>query len=77
MVSISAKQLKAEAEFIILCSTTNEVIWLRRILAELNFQNLPTPIYCYNQAAIILIKNPELCKRSKYIDRHLFAKNIE
>lgn len=48
---------------------TQEVIWTRRLLADLGFpQALPTPLFSDNQAAIRLVWNPEFHRRTKHID---------
>lgn len=58
-----------EAEFVAATSCASQAIWLRNILAELNFkQQKGTIIYCDNSSAIKLSKNPVLHGRSKHID---------
>lgn len=55
-----------EAEFIALCSVTKEVTWIKRLLSEIHcVQKLPTTVYCDNQAAINLVKNPNCVKAIK------------
>ena len=62
-----------EAKFRALCSVTKEIVWLRRLLSELHyFQEKPTTVYCDNQAAITLVKNPTSSKRSKHIDTQYY-----
>ena len=58
-----------EAEYIALCSATQEAIWLRRLLASVGQQqNSPTTIYEDNEGAISLSKNPRNNSRTKHID---------
>ncbi|KAL3741671.1 hypothetical protein ACJRO7_017180 [Eucalyptus globulus] len=58
-----------EAEFVAATASACQAIWLRRILEELQFkQPGPTKIFCDNNSAIKLSKNPVLHGRSKHID---------
>lgn len=58
-----------EAEFIAATTCACQAIWLQRILEELHFkQNHSIVIYCDNNSAIKLSKNPVLHGRSKHID---------
>ena len=58
-----------EAEYVSLCSATQEVVWLRRLLSSVGFtQNNPTTIYEDNQGAICLSKNPKDHSRTKHVD---------
>ena len=59
----------AESETHAAVQATKEAIWLRNLLEELSFkQEQPTVIYCDNQAAIALSRNPEYHSRSKHVD---------
>ena len=57
---------------------TQEALWLRQILSEFEFeQQQPTPLWCNNQSAIKLAKDPVLHERSKHIEIHMhFIRNI-
>ena len=58
-----------EAEYIALCSATQEAIWLRRLLASVEQQqDNPTTIHEDNQGAISMSKNPRNSSRTKHID---------
>ena len=58
-----------EAEFVATTACACQAIWLRRILDELHFeQEGATTIYCNNNSAVKLSKNPVLHGRSKQID---------
>lgn len=57
-------QSTAEAEYMALCATANQAIWLRRLLEDLRFCSQEgVPIYCDNQSAIAIGKNPVQHKR--------------
>jgi hypothetical protein len=57
------------AEYIALYTVTKEVIWCRRLLADLGFaQTSPTVIYTDSQSALRLAMNPEFHAQTKHID---------
>ena len=58
-----------EAEYIALCSATQEAVWLRRLLGDLSGEvSKPTVIMEDNQGAIALAQNPITHARTKHID---------
>ncbi|XP_070667876.1 secreted RxLR effector protein 161-like [Malus domestica] len=58
-----------EAEFIAATSSACQVVWLKRILKNLNQeQYAPTLVYCDNVSTIKLPRNPVMHGRSKHID---------
>jgi len=58
-----------EAEYVAACETTRQIAWLRNLLQDVGIvQKAPTPLFCDNQGAIHLSKNPENHKRTKHID---------
>ncbi|XP_038719830.1 secreted RxLR effector protein 161-like [Tripterygium wilfordii] len=58
-----------EAEFIAAASCACQAVWLRRLLEKLeHVQEGSTVIYCDNNSAIKLSKNPVMHGRSKHID---------
>ena len=66
----------AEAEYIAMESATQEAIWLRQLMfdLEVNIQG-PTEILEDNQGSIAMAKNPVGHKRTKHIDiRHHFIR---
>lgn len=70
----------AEAEFRSLSQGICEGIWIQRVLAELGMGNSKSiRLYCDNQAAISIAKNPVHHDRTKHIeiDRHFIAEKIE
>ncbi|WMV44633.1 hypothetical protein MTR67_038018 [Solanum verrucosum] len=64
-VSISS----AEAEYRSIRMVVGELIWLRRILTELNVPcDTPTLVYCDSQAAVHIARNPVFHERTKHIE---------
>ena len=69
-----------EAEYMALSAATQEAIYLARILSEfLDAETKPVKIYCDNQGAIALVKNPVKHGRSKHIDirYHFTREHVE
>jgi hypothetical protein len=67
-----------EAEYMALSFTTQEAIWLRSLIKELDpgKKEEPINIFCDNKGAIHLAKNSVTSQRSKHIDvRHHFFRN--
>ena len=61
-------QSSAEAEYIAATMTTNQTIWLRRILEDMGErQNDPTEIFYDNKSAIAITKNLVYHSRTKHI----------
>ena len=59
----------AEVEYVALAAATQEAVWLRRLLAELQTKALePTVIMEDNQSAIAIVHNPVAHGRFKHID---------
>ena len=70
----------AEAEFKALAHGICEGIWLKRILYELGMPiSRSLKVFCDNQSAISIAKNPVHHDRTKHmqIDRHLIKEKIE
>ncbi|PKU74822.1 Retrovirus-related Pol polyprotein from transposon TNT 1-94 [Dendrobium catenatum] len=58
-----------EAEYRALATASAEIIWIRRLLQELNTkQNDATTLFCDNTSAIALANNPVLHARTKHIE---------
>ena len=56
--------LTTEAEFVALAERTKEAIWLRRLSRSIGLpQTDPTILFCDNQSAIRLVKNPDFSLR--------------
>lgn len=70
----------AEAEFRGIAKDVCELLWLKRLLAELGFGlNSAMNLYCDNKAAIEISHNPVQHDRTKHIevDRHFIKQNFE
>eukprot|EP00253_Pinus_taeda_P025309 PITA_25309 len=62
----------AEAEYRGSVETSKEALWLRQILSEFAFQQQhPTTLWCDNQSAIQLCKDPVQHQRRKHIELHM------
>eukprot|EP00253_Pinus_taeda_P003559 PITA_03559 len=62
----------AEAEYRGAVEASKEALWLRQILSEFCFeQQHPTTLWCDNQSAIQLCKDPVQHQRSKHIELHM------
>ena len=58
-----------KSEYIAASLATQEVLWMRRLLHSIRSpQSNPTPLFCDNQSAIRLVKNPVFHQRTKHID---------
>ena len=58
-----------EAEYIVACSTCNEVVWIRKTLEELfNAEIDVTDILCDNQSCIKMTENPLFHDKTKHIE---------
>ena len=68
----------SEEEFVAATACACQAIWLRKILEELRFkQKGATIIFCDNNSAIKLSKNPVLHGRSKHIDvKYYFLRDL-
>jgi hypothetical protein len=64
-----------EAEYMAAGAAVKEGLWLRKLLNSLHINLQEVNIYCDNQSAIKLLKNPIFSVRSKHIDVvHHFAR---
>ena len=69
----------AEAECRAMAQTTCEMLWLKHLLEDLGFaQKVHMPMYCDNQSAIYIAKNPVFHDRTKHIevDCHLVRDDV-
>lgn len=67
-----------EAEFVALCETAKEALWIRYVLSDLNrlFEK-PTTIFEDNQSYIKMFENQKVSNRTKHIDiKYHFLKEI-
>lgn len=68
----------AEAEYIALAETCQEVVWLRSLLEDFNEKQMqPTIIYEDNQSCIKLVYKEKYSKRTKHIStKYNYVKNL-
>ncbi|GKA32010.1 hypothetical protein Tco_0718377 [Tanacetum coccineum] len=69
----------AESEYKCLASTTYELIWVVKILKDLEVDGLlPTYLYCDSSSAISIAKNPVFHEKTKHfdIDLHLIREKV-
>eukprot|EP00253_Pinus_taeda_P022557 PITA_22557 len=68
----------AEAEYRGAVESSKEALWLRQILSEFGFQQQhPTTLWCDNQSAIQLCKDPVQYQRRKHNELHMhFIKKL-
>ena len=70
----------AEAEFRGIAKGITEVLWIRKLLGELNFpQKGPCNLFCNNKAAINISGNLVQHDRTKYVEinRHFIKEKLE
>ncbi|GJV57395.1 ribonuclease H-like domain-containing protein [Tanacetum coccineum] len=68
-----------EAEYRALASVTSEVIWILKILKDLQIENLlPVSLHCDSNSAIKITTNPVFHKRTKHleIDLHFVREKV-
>lgn len=64
-----------EAEYMAAATAVKEALWLRKLCNSLDIPTTTVKIYCDNQSAIKLLRNPIFSVRSKHIDvAHHFAR---
>jgi hypothetical protein len=70
-------QSRCESEWMALGEVVKEIIWIRSLLFEIGVpQDRPTKVFCDNQAAIAITKNPQHHERTKHIDiRYHFVRD--
>ena len=66
-----------EAEYMAATEAVKEAIWLKGLASEIGFDSEDVTVFCDNQSALHLIKNPIFHERSKHIDIKLhFIRDI-
>ena len=62
----------AEVEYRVAILSSQEVLWLQQLLMEFGFpQEHPTTLWCDNQSAIHISRNPIEHQRTKHIEIHM------
>ena len=73
MVALST----TEAEYMAPTTAAKEAIWLRKLCAELGFEQESVKIHCDSQSAIALAKNHVHHERTKHIDnKYHFIRDV-
>ncbi len=57
-----------EAEYISACSAVKEISWLKKLCRDLGLNIGRVPLFCDNQCAVSLVKNPGNHPKAKHID---------
>lgn len=66
----------AEAEYMAISESTKEAIYIRRLLTEIIGKLKATVIFCDNQSAGLMTKNPVFHEGTKHIDiRYHFVRD--
>lgn len=76
----SVAQSTAEAEYVAAAMATSQVYWLRKILGDIGMkQKEATELFCDNQSAIAMSKNPVFHNRTRHINikYHFIREAIE
>lgn len=76
--SIVAQSI-AEAEYVVVATTINQTIWLRKLMADMNLhQREATEIRSDNQSAVAIAKNPVFHGKTKYFKiKFHFVREVE
>lgn len=62
-------QSSAEAEYIAAATASNQAIWIKKVLSDLNHvQEEPIVLWCDSKSAIAIAKNPIQHGRTKHIN---------
>ncbi|GKE14929.1 retrovirus-related pol polyprotein from transposon TNT 1-94 [Tanacetum coccineum] len=67
-----------EAEYVAATSSACQAVWLRRILCDLSEEQVEaTDIFCDNQSAVMLARNPIYHGRTKHVEiKHHFIREL-
>ena len=66
-----------ETEYVAVTESSNELIWLQGLLAELGFDQVMNVLHSDSQSAIHLAKNSAFHSRTKHIDlRYHFIRSL-
>eukprot|EP00253_Pinus_taeda_P007689 PITA_07689 len=74
------QQIPQQKEYVAAAEATKEIVWLRKILEDLQVKQVQsTPLMINNTSAIKLAKNPKFHDRTKHINTkyHLIRHHVE
>jgi uncharacterized protein with PIN domain len=61
-------QLTTEVEYIVVCDSCKEAVWLKGLYAKLSEDTSCIDLFCDSQSAIYLTKDQMFYERTKHID---------
>ncbi|GKV39992.1 hypothetical protein SLEP1_g47676 [Rubroshorea leprosula] len=64
----SVSLLTTKAEYIALSEARKEIVWMKTFFEELGLKKKKFMLFCDNQSAIYLSKNPQFHSRTKHVD---------
>nr|GEX28708.1 ribonuclease H-like domain-containing protein [Tanacetum cinerariifolium] len=66
---VTLSKSSAEAEYRSIAAATYEIMWIVKIMSDLNIKNLlPAELYCDNKAAMQIAANPVMHEKTKHFD---------
>nr|GEW61084.1 ribonuclease H-like domain-containing protein [Tanacetum cinerariifolium] len=66
---VTLSKSSAEAEYRSMAAATCEIMWIVKIMSDLNIRNLlPDGLYCDNKAAMQIAANPVMHEKTKHFD---------
>nr|GEW28594.1 ribonuclease H-like domain-containing protein [Tanacetum cinerariifolium] len=66
---VTLSKSSAEAEYRSMAAATCEIMWIVKIMSDLNIRNLlPAELYCDNKAAMQIAANPVMHEKTKHFD---------
>jgi hypothetical protein len=67
-----------EAEYVSASEATKTAVWLRTLHNDFTGTNYKVPLFCDNQGAVRLVRNPEFHPRTKHVDnRYHFVRKMD
>ena len=68
----------AEAEYVSVANAAKQVLWIQQLLSDIGINQTKTPLYCDNQAALALTKNPIKHQKTKHMDiQYHFVRELQ
>nr|GEY17108.1 ribonuclease H-like domain-containing protein [Tanacetum cinerariifolium] len=66
---VTLSKSSTEAEYMSMATATCEIMWIVKIMSDLNIKNmLPAKLYCDNKAAMQIAANPVMHEKTKHFD---------